>query len=216
MSGAETFTLYGMQISWYSAKLRPYLRFKGIPHVERLPSLYTCYHKIKKVCGNPALPVLVTPEGEWLQDTSIIIERLVALSVGHPEAYPRGGLTQQLKGYYVPILASPIGESFLEFGDWRMFRLVTHYPAEFDHWKTELSCPGRLYAAIGSDRDTLRLVLPRKYPRVAVPVVGVWSTGDHALARKQLVISGEYVDADWRYEGIAGAGHWLQLDARRR
>jgi pimeloyl-ACP methyl ester carboxylesterase len=141
------------------------------------------------------------------------VDRLVALSVGHPEAYPRGGLTQKLKGYYVPILASPIGESFLKFGDWRMFRLVTHYPAEFDHWKTELSRPGRLYAAIGVYRDNLRLVLPRKYPRVAVPVMGVWSTGDHALARKQMVISGEYVDADWRYEEIAGAGHWLQLDA---
>jgi hypothetical protein len=26
----EKFTLYGMQISWYTAKLRPYLLYKGI------------------------------------------------------------------------------------------------------------------------------------------------------------------------------------------
>jgi pimeloyl-ACP methyl ester carboxylesterase len=28
-----------------------------------------------------------------------------------------------------------------------------------------------------------------------------------------MVISGQYVDAPWRYEEIEGASHWLQLDA---
>lgn len=46
-----------------------------------------------------------------------------------------------------------------------------------------------------------------------VPVLGVWSSGDIALAEKQMVISGEYVDASWRYERIDDASHWLQLDA---
>jgi hypothetical protein len=37
------FILYAWQLSWYSAKVRPYLRFKGIDFVERLPSLATYY-----------------------------------------------------------------------------------------------------------------------------------------------------------------------------
>src|SRR5262245_18508581 len=74
MSGR--FTLYGMKVTWYTAKLRPYLRYKGIDFVERLPSLLTYGVTIKRRFGNPTIPVLVTPEGEWLQGTSIIIERL--------------------------------------------------------------------------------------------------------------------------------------------
>jgi hypothetical protein len=68
---------------------------------------------------------------------------------------------------------------------------ISWYTAKLDHWKTELSRPDRLHAAIGIDRDDLRLTLPKKDPRVAVPVMGVWSTGDHALARKQMALSGK-------------------------
>ena len=140
------------------------------------------------------------------------VERFVPMSVGHPEAYPRGGLAQKVKGYYVLICASPLGESFLKLFNWKMFDLVTHYPAEAQLWKSELSRPGRLEAAIGIYRDNLSLIFPKKYPRVKVPTMGIWSSADHALARKQMVISGEYVDASWRYEEIRGAGHWLQLE----
>ena len=28
--------------------------------------------------------------------------------------------------------------------------------------------------------------------------------------------SGAFVDGDWRYERIEGAGHWMQLDAPER
>jgi len=56
------------------------------------------------------------------------VDRLVAMSVGHPAAYPRGGLAQKLKGYYVLICASPLGERFMKLFNWRMFRLVLNYP----------------------------------------------------------------------------------------
>jgi pimeloyl-ACP methyl ester carboxylesterase len=141
------------------------------------------------------------------------VDRHVAMSVGHPAAYPRGGLAQKIKGYYVLICASPIGEWFLKLFNWRMFKLVLNYPAEVLHWQAEMSRPGRLYAAIGIYRDNLHLVLPGKYPNVNVPVMGIWSSGDHALSRKQMFISGEYVDGPWRYEQVDGASHWLQLDA---
>lgn len=134
------------------------------------------------------------------------------MSVGHPQAYPRGGLAQKLKGYYVRICASPLGEAILKFANWRMFRLLTSYPPEYPAWQVEMARHGRLYAGIGVYRDNLRMILPRKYGRVSVPVMGIWSSGDHALARKQMLISGEYGDAAWRYEELAGASHWLQLD----
>lgn len=140
------------------------------------------------------------------------VDRYVAMSVGHPAAYPRGGLAQKIKGYYVLICGSPIGEWFMKLCNWRMFNLMLNYPPETEHWRSEMSRPGRLYAGIGIYRDNLRLVLPHKYPNVKVPVMGIWSDGDHALSRKQMFISGEYVDAPWRYEQVDGASHWLQLD----
>lgn len=144
------------------------------------------------------------------------VDRYVAMSVGHPAAYPRGGLAQKIKGYYVLICASPIGEWFMRLFNWRMFALVTNYPAELEHWRSEMSRPGRLYAAIGIYRDNIHLVLPHKYPKVTVPVMGIWSSGDHALSRKQMFISGEYVEAPWRYEQVDGVGHWLELEAPRK
>lgn len=140
------------------------------------------------------------------------VDRHVVMSVGHPEAYARGGLAQKLKGYYVLICASPIGEGFLKLFDWGMFRLITGDPPEFGHWRARMSRPGRLQAALGLYRDNLDMIFPKKYPRVLVPTVGVWSANDRFLARRQMMLSGQYVDADWRYVEVADASHWLQLD----
>lgn len=64
---------YAWQLSYYSGKTRAYLRYKGIPHVEKIIRLWDM-PKIKRQVGAQVMPVLVTPEGEWLQDTSNIID----------------------------------------------------------------------------------------------------------------------------------------------
>jgi glutathione S-transferase len=73
MSGA--YVLYAWPLSLYSGKARAYLRYKGIPHVELPPRLWTL-RTIKRKTGATVMPVVVTPEGEWLQDTSYIMDRL--------------------------------------------------------------------------------------------------------------------------------------------
>lgn len=72
----KPYIFYGVDLSLYSGKLRAYLRFKGIPYVERSPSFVTFNFTIKRKTGDAVVPVLVTPEGEWLQDTSEIIATL--------------------------------------------------------------------------------------------------------------------------------------------
>jgi len=141
------------------------------------------------------------------------VDRYVAMSVGHPSAYPRGGLAQKLKGYYVLVMQPPgVAEFLMRVGGWRLFRWITRYPTEFPRWQADLSRPGRLTAAIGIYRANLGLILARRYPNVKMPVLGIWSSRDIALAERQMVLSGEYVDAGWRYERVDGASHWLQLD----
>lgn len=72
----DHFTLYAWRLSWYSAKVRSYLQYKGIPFNERKPTLYQFKYVIAKHVGDAVVPVVVSPEGEWLQDSTQIIARL--------------------------------------------------------------------------------------------------------------------------------------------
>ena len=73
---SNPYTFYGAELSLYSGKLRAYLRFKGIPHVEVNPSFYTFNVTIKRRVGDAVIPVLLDPAGNWMQDTSEIIQLL--------------------------------------------------------------------------------------------------------------------------------------------
>lgn len=68
------FIFYGVDLSLYSGKLRSYLRFKDILYVEQAPSFVTFNFTIKRKTGDAVVPVLVSPESVWMQDTSEIIE----------------------------------------------------------------------------------------------------------------------------------------------
>jgi pimeloyl-ACP methyl ester carboxylesterase len=142
------------------------------------------------------------------------VDRYVALSVGHPAAYSRGGLAQKIKGYYIVLFQARGAAEFLATrADWLLFRLMTQYPEEMPEWRRALSRPGRLTAGMNYYRANLGLVAPRHHPRVQVPVLGIWSTGDLFLTETQMIESQRYVNAPWRYERIDGANHWMQLSA---
>ena len=81
------YTLYGSYASYYTAKVRAYLRKKGIPFVERLPSAPRFREHIRSTSGTHRIPQLEMPDGEVLQDSIAIVDRLEAL---HPEvpAFP--------------------------------------------------------------------------------------------------------------------------------
>ena len=145
------------------------------------------------------------------------IDRYVAMSVGHPQAYARATLEQKLKGWYVLFFQIPcLPEWALRRRDWRLLRWLTRFDSETPNWVRRLEKPGRLTAAINWYRANLRFVFGRSWPRVRVPVFGIWSDGDAFLAESQMVASAALVDAPWRYARIEGANHWVQLDAPDR
>lgn len=142
------------------------------------------------------------------------VDRYIALSVGHPTAYARAGLLQKLKGYYILLVQlRGIAEWLLRCRNWQGLRLVTRYPVELDNWRAALGRPGRLTAALNYYRANLHIPFSHDNPSARVPVLGIWSSGDIALAERQMVNSRDYVEADWQYRRIDGASHWLQLDA---
>ncbi len=69
---------YGWHLSYFSGKTRCYLEYKGIPYKEKPINLYTLMVTAPRKTGASVMPILVTPEGEWVQDTSVIIDRLEA------------------------------------------------------------------------------------------------------------------------------------------
>lgn len=143
------------------------------------------------------------------------VERYVAMSVGHPNAYARGGIAQKLKGWYVLFFQlRGLAEVLLKAGDWRLFRLLINYTEEWPHLRPILSRPGRLTAGLNYYRaNWIRLLIPHKFPHAQVPVIGLFSDGDKYLTERQMRDSGQYCDAGFRYTVVKGANHWMQLHA---
>jgi pimeloyl-ACP methyl ester carboxylesterase len=145
------------------------------------------------------------------------IERFVALSTGHPAALAQAGLVQMLRMSYVLGFAVPgLAEHALKAGNWLFFRKLTRDRMQIGFWRRSLRAPGRLTAALNYYRANLKLVMPRQWPAVLVPVMGVWSNGDPVLGERQMVDSARFAKAGFRYERIDGADHWLQLTGTER
>ena len=69
--------IYGSELSPYSVKVRSYFRYKGLPHewLLRSPANQAEFQKYAKL---PLVPLVVTPDGEGIQDSTPIIERFEA------------------------------------------------------------------------------------------------------------------------------------------
>ncbi|GAB2785482.1 glutathione S-transferase family protein [Halomonas shantousis] len=76
MTRSATYTLYGTEFSLYTGKVRAYLRYKGIPYREILSTLRVYRRIIVPKTGVRFIPVLETPEGDAIQDTTAIIDFL--------------------------------------------------------------------------------------------------------------------------------------------
>lgn len=71
------YRIFGSELSPYSVKVRSYFRYKGLPHdwILRSPAVQAEFQKYAKL---PLVPLVVTPEGEGVQDSTPIIERFEA------------------------------------------------------------------------------------------------------------------------------------------
>lgn len=67
------YTLFGTEMSYFSGKARAYLRWKGVDFKETPPTPDIMKSEIIANIGWPVIPVLKTPEGSYVQDTSDII-----------------------------------------------------------------------------------------------------------------------------------------------
>ncbi len=157
MSGM--YRLFGVEMSPYSVKVRSYLRYKRIPHqwVVRGAAVQSEFQSLAKL---PLIPMLVTPDGEAIQDSTPLIEEMERR---HPEP--------ALNPPDVPraFLSALIEEYADEWGNKAMFHYRWSYDAD------ALSASRRIAQAIlGQDARENELlqaaegVRQRMTPRLAL------------------------------------------------
>ena len=76
------YRLYSSLPSMYSGKVRGYMNYKQLNYHDKMVSAYDLAVTIKSKTGERVIPIVKTKTGEWLQDTTLIIE---ALERRHPE-----------------------------------------------------------------------------------------------------------------------------------
>lgn len=155
------------------------------------------------------------------------VERLVAVSVGHPLAGVAAGLPQRRLSWYMLWFLFPgVAERILPADDWAFFRRWAWDGAEqgqdpdLDRQLADLSRPGALEAGLNWYRANnnpahFAATDPTRFdlPSVDCPTMGVWSSRDFALTEAQMTLSEPYVNGPWRYERIDNVDHWVPVHA---
>jgi glutathione S-transferase len=116
------YRIFGSELSPYSVKVRSYFRYKGLPHewIPRSPAVQAEFQKYAKL---PLVPLVVTPEGEGLQDSTPLIERFEA---SQPSLMPNDATLA-----FVSALLEEYGD---EWGNKWMFHYRWRYQP--DVWST--------------------------------------------------------------------------------
>ena len=120
----STSRIFGSELSPYSVKVRSYFRYKNLPHewIPRSPAVQAEFQKYAKL---PLVPLVVTPDGEGLQDSTPILE--------HFEARHRDP-TIEPEDPALAFVAALLEEYGDEWGNKWMFHYRWHYVP--DAWAT--------------------------------------------------------------------------------
>jgi pimeloyl-ACP methyl ester carboxylesterase len=142
------------------------------------------------------------------------VATLTALSTPHPRAFARALIagTQALRSAYIPVFRVPrLPELLLGARRQRGLHWLLAQDglgAEWvDTYTRALAQPGALSAALAWYRAATPFSLWA--PRVGVPTLYVWGSGDAALGPRAAVTTGRWVTGAYRFEVLPGAGHWL-------
>lgn len=164
MSPIQPAILFGCPPSLYSGKARSYLRKAGIPFEEKLQSHPDYSARILPVIKRFVIPVLETPEGDIVQDTTEIIEFLEAGSDTPLGVYPESPRQK---------IISMIIEMF---GDEGLLRPAMHYrwnfPEENDYFISMEF--GRFMKADATDAEAYELAaMPKAAMQKYLPGLGI-------------------------------------------
>lgn len=114
------YRLLGAEVSYYTAKIRACLRYKRVSFVDVLATREVFEQHILPVVGYPVIPVLVTPAGVTVQDTSEMIDLVEACEPG-PAVLPA-----RAAGRVLSYLLEMLGDEWLKMP-------AMHYRWHYNH-----------------------------------------------------------------------------------
>jgi pimeloyl-ACP methyl ester carboxylesterase len=149
------------------------------------------------------------------------VDRLVTMSVGHPNTQADPPIEQREKSWYMLWFQfEGLAEGVLPREDWELLRQWLRGNGDVARYVEDLARPGALRAGLNWYRanvpPTRELGRKREFPKIAARTMALWSSGDRYLIEAPVARSGEHVTGGFRYERIEHASHWLQLDAPER
>jgi glutathione S-transferase len=154
---SDVYRVFGSELSPYSVKVRSYFRYKRIPHEWLVRSAAT-EEEFQRHAKLPLIPLVLTPAGAALQDSTPIIETLERV---HPEP------ALQPADATLAFLSALIEEYADEWGNKPMFHYRWFYPPDQDSAADRIArsiMPGVAEDALAS---AIGVVKTRMVPRLA-------------------------------------------------
>jgi pimeloyl-ACP methyl ester carboxylesterase len=146
------------------------------------------------------------------------LHTVTSLTTPHPKAFLASMVrsAQLLHSWYMVFFQLPVlpEQAFTPRMENRLRRALakTGLPADaIDRYVTPLKEPDAARAAINWYRGAP--LSKRSEGRITVPTLYAYATGDVFLCRKAADLTGNYVDAPYRYEVLDGRTHWLPEEA---
>src|ERR1700675_2209513 len=166
---AEVYRIIGAEMSPYSVKVRAYFRYKAIPHqwVLRNAASQAEFEKYAKM---PIIPLVVTPEGTGIQDSTPIIDQVEKL-YPQPSIHPDDPVAR-----FISALIEEFGD---EWGNKWMF----HYRWARD--VDQISSAGRIARMRGPKASEQECAAFAGQVRARM-VDRVWFVGSNELTAPQI------------------------------
>jgi glutathione S-transferase len=166
---ADSYRIFGAEMSPYSVKVRSYFRYKAIPHqwISRNAASQAEFEKYAKM---PIVPLVVTPEGTGIQDSTPIIDAMENL-YSVPPVHPADPVVN-----FVSALIEEFGD---EWGNKWMF----HYRWARD--VDQISSAGRIARMRGPAADEAKHAAFAGQVRARM-VDRVWFVGSNAMTAPQI------------------------------
>ena len=165
----DFYRIIGAEMSPYSVKVRSYFRYKGIPHRWMLRNAAS-QAEFETHAKMPIIPLVITPEGAGIQDSTPIIDRVEKL---HPE--PSIHPDDRIAGFISALIE--------EFGDEWGNKWMFHYRWARD--VDQISSAGRIARMRGPDASEEKHAAFAGQVRARM-VDRVWFVGSNAANAPQI------------------------------
>jgi glutathione S-transferase len=166
---AEVYRIIGAEMSPYSVKVRSYFRYKAIPHQWVLRNAES-QAEFEKYARMPIIPLVVTPEGTGIQDSTPIIDAMEKF-FPEPSIHPGDPVVR-----FISALTEEFGD---EWGNKWMF----HYRWARD--VDQISSAGRIARMRGPAADEEKHTAFAGQVRARM-VDRVWFVGSNAVTAPQI------------------------------